>query len=330
MRNLYICHTQYHVLITMLKSIKNREVENEIMLYSTIQDVERIKNELERKKLFKQVYIFDKSDDIMKSAAKKAKNQIDLKRKMKLILKEDDSSFECLQHKEIYVFNDDSIIGNYLRLNRKQYHLIEDGLNCYQNIEKHYCFENTLKEKVKNMLNTPDACFGKSRYVKRIEVNTKEDVSVYIRKKMCEVPRKQLFEGLTQKEKNDIISVFIEKEEWSNIKSATLIITQPLWQDGFLRTKEEQIKMYQSIINQYSKGQTIIKPHPRDEVDYAKEIQGSMVLKKEIPIEVFNFYGDMEIGRVITVFSTSLDMISFAKEKIKLGYEWMEKYKNGK
>jgi len=106
----------------------------------------------------------------MRIEGRKVKNQFELKKKMKDLVKEYKFALVMLEDKDIYVYNDDSIIGNYLRLNKIEYNLIEDGLNCYQNIEKHYCFDRTLKEKIKNMLNTPDACFGKSRYVKKIEV----------------------------------------------------------------------------------------------------------------------------------------------------------------
>lgn len=330
MKNIYICHTQYHVLITILKTLKEKKAENEIILYTTIQEVEKINERLENLKIFEKVYIFNESDQIMRPIGEESKNQFDFRKKLKSTMKKYQDFFQILEDKEIYVFNDDSIIGNYLRFNKKEYNLIEDGLNCYQSIEKHYCFDRTLKERLKTFLNTPDTCFGKSKYVKEIEVNTKEGVKVYIKKKMRELPRNELFENLTEQEKKDIISVFLDNVELDTIQNATLLITQPLWKDGFLETEEKQIQIYQEIIQQYAKGQVIVKAHPRDEIDYCTNLDGSIVLKREFPVELLNFVGKARIERAITICSTAIDGIEFAKEKIKLGYEWMENYKNGK
>ena len=330
MKKIYVCHTQYHVLITVLKVLKDTNTENEIILYATIQEVEEIKKRLEAIKLFEKAYIFKENDRVLKTIGENTKNQIEFRKKLKSEIKKYQNSLCILENKEIYVFNDDSIVGNYLRLNRKRYNLIEDGLNCYQSIEKHYCFDHTLKERIKTSLNTPDTCFGKSKFVKEIEVNTKEGITVYIKKKMRELPRKELFEGLTDQEKKNIIFVFLGDVELDTIQQATLLITQPLWKDGFLATEKEQIQIYQDIIKQYAKGQVMIKAHPRDEINYSENLKGSVVLKKDFPLEVLNFVGKANIDRAITICSTAIDGIDFAKEKIKLGYEWMENYKNGK
>lgn len=147
---------------------------------------------------------------------------------------------------------------------------------------------------------------------------------------MRELPRNELFASLTEQEKKNIISVFLENVELDAIQNATLLITQPLWKDGFLETEAEQIQIYQDIIQQYAKGQVIVKAHPRDEIDYSANLKESIVLKREFPIELLNFVGKAKMEKAITICSTAIDGIEFAKEKIKLGYGWMESYKNGK
>ena len=80
MKKIYVCHTQYHVLITVLKVLKDTNTENEIILYATIQEVEEIKKRLEAIKLFEKVYIFKENDRVLKPIGENTKNQIEFRK----------------------------------------------------------------------------------------------------------------------------------------------------------------------------------------------------------------------------------------------------------
>ena len=109
----------------------------------------------------------------------------------------------------------------------------------------------------------------------------------------------------------------------------SVLITQPLSQDGLLSSDEEQEKMYKYIINKYlNKENVIIKTHPRETLDY-KNISNASVIKDKFPLELMNYYEDIKLNKVITISSTSIDTFCNCKEKIVLGWEWLDHFKKG-
>ncbi len=83
------------------------------------------------------------------------------------------------------------------------------------------------------------------------------------------------------------------------------------------------------MIEQYAfadgkKGTAVIKPHPRDLLDYRKEFPDEIVLDARFPMEILNFM-DVQFDRVVTVYTVP-DAIHCAKEKIYLGNAFMDRY----
>ena len=71
--------------------------------------------------------------------------------------------------------------------------------------------------------------------------------------------------------------------------------------------------------------QVLIKPHPRDELDYRKLFPRHIVLDKMFPMEILNFLDGVFFDRVVSVYTVT-DSIHFAKEKIFLGDDFMDRY----
>lgn len=328
MKKIFICHTEYHVLISVVKNIKNATNEkNDIVLYGTLNDIDKIYNKIKESDLFDNVYVFNYKDTEEIDKLPETKNII-LRRKILKNMIRTSYDLNFLNGKEIYIFNDNSLIGIYLRMNKMNYNIIEDGLNCYKNIERHYKF-NSLKYKVKILVNDLTCSFGSSKYAKTIEVNSKKDIKVFFKDKLIEIPRKEIFEALKENEKEKIVNIFLD--EPLNLKNTevSLLITQPLYKDGFLNDKKQQIDMYKYVIDTYLEGKVIIKPHPRDDIDYKQLSSDYIVLENGFPIEILNFMDNISIKKCVTAFSTSIDSMECCNEKVVLGSEWVQKYKNG-
>ncbi len=69
----------------------------------------------------------------------------------------------------------------------------------------------------------------------------------------------------------------------------------------------------------------LIKPHPRDVLDYRKLFPENIVLDGKFPMEVLNYIPDLRFRRVISVF-TVVHAIRFAEEIIYLGEDFMDQY----
>ena len=69
----------------------------------------------------------------------------------------------------------------------------------------------------------------------------------------------------------------------------------------------------------------MIKPHPRDVLDYRKVFSSYIVLDSKFPMEILNFIPDLRFRRVISVF-TVVRSIQFAEEIVYLGEDFMDQY----
>ncbi|HHS2695173.1 TPA: glycosyltransferase family 52, partial [Streptococcus agalactiae] len=221
-----------------------------------------------------------------------------------------------------FIFNDATPIGRTLIKHGIYYNLIEDGLNCFT----YSIFSQKLwKYYVKKYILHKIQPHGFSRYCLGIEVNSLVNLPKDPRyKKFIEVPRKELFDNVTEYQKEMAINLFGAVRV--SIKSpSVLVLTQPLSIDkefmsynNKIETSEEQFNFYKSIVNEYiNKGYNVyLKVHPRDVVDYSK--LPVELLPSNVPMEIIELMltGRFECG--ITHSSTALDFLTCVDKKITL------------
>ena len=73
------------------------------------------------------------------------------------------------------------------------------------------------------------------------------------------------------------------------------------------------------------KALVLLKPHPRDVLDYKKLFPEHIVLDSKFPMEILNYVEGLSFDRVVSVFTVP-DAIRFAKEKVFLGEDFMDRY----
>ena len=120
--------------------------------------------------------------------------------------------------------------------------------------------------------------------------------------------------------------MFIENiEELKELIARTklvLVLTEPLCD---LETRE---RIFRDIAETYKKdGEIVFKPHPTDVLDYKKLFPGNFVIDRKVPMEMMNFIPGIMFEKVIAVF-TEMSGVSFSKENIRLGEDFMEKYED--
>ena len=74
----------------------------------------------------------------------------------------------------------------------------------------------------------------------------------------------------------------------------------------------------------------VVKPHPRDKLDYTEIFPQHIVLDGFFPMEILNFVqiGEgMLFDRVVTVFTVP-SSIHCAREKVYLGAPYMDRYED--
>lgn len=342
MDKVYICHTYYQVYITIVKEIKAKK-ESDIILTTSIPNVESLKRSLEKSKIFNDIIIFPEIElkekfynEHIESLKFRGNKLIDIVERQFKIYK---------NYKNIYIYNDWTIFGCYIMDKKIKYHLIEDGLDGFYYlkgnldlINKKYFnkifypnFIQKIKKSIKKILNCGYEYFGTSKYAIDIEVN---DISkIFIpHNKVIEVPKKELLKNLTINEKKEIYDIFINENIDINIKDKKLLLlTQPLIIDRMVSREEYQIKAYIDILNKYGKGYKIyIKPHPRDCTDYKKYLKkyNVTILSKNMPTEILDYNENVKFDLGITITSSSIRGMKCIEEKIELGFEYLDNYKD--
>ena len=339
---IYVCHTFYHVYIACLKELNlpgDRRGQACLVLSTMSNDFGNLKARAERSGLFRQVFVFEEKEEGFFPVLKKyhtdrgnlVLNMLARIRFCKLLgkLQEPFVPVDFRAYKDIYVFCDSDPIGYYLSWKKIRYHAMEDGLDCIRYYDTAR-YDNRGHFRLKAFLASLNLIFiqnGWGKYCIDMEVN---DISVleYPCPKYVECPREKLTQRLTAEDKSCLLEIFLEDRErlvkqlteGKNHENKILILTEPLCD---LETRE---RIFRDIIELYGKGmQIILKPHPRDLLDYEKCFPGCVVLSGKFPMEMMNFLPDIHVKKVISVFTVPTS-IGFAEETVFLGEDFMDKY----
>ena len=344
-KRIYICHTFYHVYIACLKELNkdsSKWGEASLMLSKMSNDFGNLKSRAEQTGLFEEVIEFDEKEEsffpelvpLKKDTGNLVKNMIQRIRFTKKFgkLLAPYVPVDLKQYEDIYVFCDSDPIGYYLSTHRIYYHALEDGLDCIRYYDTAR-YDNRGHFGLKAWMAAHNLIFiqnGYSKYCLDMEVN---DISVlqYPCPKYIEKPRKELTENLSLQAKEMLVSIFVEnKEELEGmLKQAggdakILVLTEPLCD---LETRKQ---IFRDIIEEFGSvdgkpANILLKPHPRDVLDYRELFPEHIVLDGKFPMEILNYVEGLVFDKVISVFTVP-HAIMFAKEKVFLGEDFMDKY----
>lgn len=339
---IYICHTHYHVYITLLKEFalpKEQQGTATLVLSKMSADFSSVYERIQKLGIFEEVIEYDeKHFTFFDSLAKYKRSDVNFVRKIwnRILftrkygkLQEAYVPVDFKAYKDIYVFCDSDPIGTYLNYKHIPYHSVEDGLNSLVHVDAAR-FDNRGCFWLKAFLAKCNLIFiqnGYSKYCIDMEVNQIEGIRYPI-KKHKEVPRKDLEVRLTEAEKAMIIEAFVAEPERLKAqltavrkeKKSILLLTEPLCDF------ETRKQIFADLIKEYEmQGSVIIKPHPRDELTYEDIFPDYMILDKKVPMEVLNLLGVGAFDLVVGVL-TDVKGIRFAKEALRLGPDFMDKY----
>lgn len=341
---IYVCHTYYHVYVACLKELylpKEKQGQAALVLSTMSNDFGNLKNRAEKCGLFEAVYMFDEKEDIFfpqllkyhKDRGNIVLNMLARIRYTKLLgkLQEPYVPVDFKEYKDIYVFCDSDPIGYYLSYKKIYYHAVEDGLNCIQYYDTAR-YDNKGHFAWKAWMSARNLIFiqnGYGKYCLDMEINDKSVVP-YPCEKYVEQPRAQLVEHLSEKDKDILLHLFIENMDELQEKldcgaeNKILILTEPLCD----LTVRKQI--FSDIIKEYGevnggKVQILMKPHPRDVLNYEKEFPEHIVLNGKFPMEILNYIPGLRFKKVISVLTVP-NGIQFAEEILFLGEDFLDRY----
>lgn len=305
---MYIVSTYYHTLISCVKQL-TFPINADILVTSYISGARQLCKKLKESALFRKVIFINNISEY------EAKNFFDYiffyhqKNAMQI-----ESQIENIfyDYDDIYVFHDDIWVTRYLKDRKIRYHLIEDALNCYKNISQSkfsYMLMKTLWIHLKKVFNIGYVFLGLSNCIIDIEVNDKKDIEIIktAKCKIIECPRKELFKKLDDGMKQKLKDIFLKNIPPLRSKQIAMLLTEPLFSDGYIDSVEQQVELYRVIAEKYISTDEllVIKPHPRDSVDYKKIFKNAIILDKNMPVEILDLCLNLKVKKIISVSSTA-------------------------
>lgn len=342
---IYVCHTYYHVYITVLKELnlpKEERGRATLVLSTMSNDFGTLKERAEASGLFEAVHMFDERRDdqlpqVMAYHNDRGNILLNMLQRIRYTrelgkAQEANVPVDFRDYKDIYVFCDSDPIGYYLNYKHIRYHAVEDGLDTIV-----YCddarFGNRGCFALKALLAKTGLIFienGYSRYCQDMEVNNIAAIR-YKLKNFKEVPRKALADNVAKEDWGRITDLFMEDpeavmkqlKEVPPEKKKVMILSCPVCD------LETRGRMMRDIIDQYAKDAAVfIKQHPRDTLDYhGEDFSDCIVIRGRFPMEMMDYFEEMHVDTVISIL-TVLDNVTFADEKIKLGNDFLDRYED--
>ncbi len=341
---IYVCHTFYHVYVACLKELflpEEKRGQASLVLSTMSNNFGNLKERAKKCGLFEEVWMFEeKASDFFPQLRRYHTDRGNIVINMlarikytKLLgrLQEPYVPVDFKEYKDIYVFCDSDPIGYYLSYKKLYYHAVEDGLNCLESYDTAR-YDNRGHFALKAWMAAHNLIFiqnGYAKYCLDMEVNDKS-VLPYPIDKHIEQPREELTARLSDADKDILIHLFIEnmdelqKDLDTGAEDKVLVLSEPLCD---LHVRKQ---IFTDIINEYGqidghKAQVLIKPHPRDVLDYKKEFPEHVVVNGMFPMEVMNFIPGLRFRRVVSVFTVP-NAIRFAEEIVFLGEDFMDQY----
>lgn len=191
-------------------------------------------------------------------------------------------------------------------------YLIEDGLGNYMDLtEPNYSQPKLLRFFGFHTKKYYEG-FGTHKNIKKVYL-TKNKFPDIIKNKVEVINMQKIWQELSENEKNEILDIFNINLDGINFNDETvLILTEPLTEEH-LTTLEEELEIYNYIIEKFNEKNIIIKPHPRDLKNYCEIFPNTTIIEKYFPIELLNLIG-IEPSIACSMVSTAL--LNFKKSKI--------------
>lgn len=322
-KKLYICHTMYHIYVTLCKEIEDNN-DIDIIISDTVPNREKIIENIKSKGIFNNIYIInEKQIELPNSQSRFSRIKLH-KNIVNCIYKYIPINLNI--YNDIYIYNDNTKIGFYLIATHTYYNLLEDGLNSFTIIDKYADVNYSKKSRIASLFNLNILVYGQSKYAKCIEVNSLENIKIPL-KKVNVFSKENMTAKICEDNKKIIYDIFCKNKQINSNYNGekVLILTQPLYKDMLVSSQYEQKNIYKSIVDKFNKGNNVIliKPHPRDDLKYDELFDDVIVIDKDVPIEILNFDDSVCFDKVVTISSTSLNGIDFAKDKIELGWNYI-------
>lgn len=313
MNDLYIVSTYYHALIACVRHINDGQAAD-IMVTEYIPQYELLTERLRESGLFANAFSVGKTEEYRPSCW--LDYALNNNRKNKRLV-EDQLGFSLKKkYKNIFIFHDDTWMARYLKCARIPYHLLEDALDCFKIITDtafaYMVHNDNLKMRIKNLFRLGYTFCGYDRFTKSVEVNSIDGIKIkhLAKGKLVERPRKPMFDRLSDTDIKMLKNIFMKDIPELDDRNSVLLLTQPLFVDRIVEDEAKQIEIYRRLAAKHIGDlKLVVKPHPRDNVDYTNLFPNATILSKNMPLEIVAMIKDPHFAKVVSLGSTCTNAV---------------------
>ena len=115
----------------------------------------------------------------------------------------------------------------------------------------------------------------------------------------------ELWDKSSKEKQQYIYKIFgISQKDIEMLQKKKIILLTQAFSDDKMMTENEQIELYRKILQNYSAEEVVIKPHPRDFINYKEAFPHVMYFDKVVPMQILKVWGaDFDV--IATVTSSS-------------------------
>jgi hypothetical protein len=224
--------------------------------------------------------------------------------------------------------HDHLIYSSYI-IGKRDYTYIEDGPRVltfhfsgrlYKNMCNYRSRRFFLLKKIANFLisDVRGGWAANNKQCKELILTTDEDVPYIAGKKKIVISLSKLWDNMNEQKRRYILDIYDTSDaDIHPLKGKShIVLTQPFLTDGIM-PEMEQVEIYENIIKKYDPSRLVLKPHPRDHINYKKYFPDIFIFDKPIPMQLLSIIG-IHFKKAITICSSSIS--SFPSETEK---EWV-------
>ena len=308
----YLCSTPYHLYISLCNLITEKN-DGYIILSTPDENIFKLfkqyKNNLDKLDIIKGVFIRKRDNFKERIFLEQIKDILEYKHLKKYI-----------EQNTIYIFPWSPYglytPSEYLFKKSKNVILVEDGSSMYLKKKP-----SKLSGFVKKYLYFRDLNFYKKDKISKILVQYPQKYQMHLQTKLTKLDLNYYYGNMENSDKETLINIFNSNVNIDIFDKASIILTQPLSEDGFI-SESQKIELYEEIVNKMdSNNNIIIKKHPREITQY--NFQNVIEIDGSFPSEIFTLL-DIEFEKAIGICTSAVNSIK-AKEAYNIDEKFLEK-----
>lgn len=329
MRELFVATSYHHVLTAIAKKYENKS-SMDLLISNLITGDEywfKYLDKLKSSGLLDNIYYYDgkrfphpKPYNIIKTYYYEFFGE---KKIIKSI-----PGFDPLKYDLIYLIEDKAFPSSTIIRNNRPYHYCEDAPYFFSRLVE----GKTLKvlrfpyfklKKFFEIINYWHPIFGTAECCIGIETSTFDNIPEFLSKsKLILVDRRRSIDNLSRDIKDKILDIFLDKNTIKqlvdNMDSTAFLMT------SIYKSKvnyDEQRLICKLAADRFKGKYIVIKPHPRDETNYDKVVDNSIVLSRHFPTEILNFVDELCFDTAISVKTSASRHVGFARNIVNYSLE---------